>query len=373
MAQPSVQLARALAAPAGHADVATCVAAISGGAIIAGYTTTADGNEDGLVLRIDRDGDVVWRREIGGKREDNLWAIQPDPAGGFVCSGYTASTGAGALDGWLVHIDADGATQWDKTFGQAGDDRFWSLARDGDHWLAVGETEGREAGGVDALVVRVDAAGKELAAFTNGGPDLDRAFAVVPMPNGGCAIGGMTGKDRHHALPFVARLDANGKQSWRQVLQHPGYGVAHDLHRAANGDLLAFGYATAGDRTDPGGLLMRLSPAGEHLAAQRFGGATSDRILHARVFADDSAMVVGYAQRQGPGDPDARWDLCTWRLNAAGQVDWVGRFGGDKVEFGRGVAGDAADLWIVGHTASSGGTNRVFVVRLDALAGGTAH
>jgi hypothetical protein len=370
MAQPCVQLVRSLAAPTGRADVATCVAAISGGAIIAGFTTTTTGNEDGLVVRVDRDGEVVWRREIGGKGEDNLWAIQPDPTGGFVCAGYTASTGAGALDGWLVHIDADGITQWAKTFGEAANDRFWSLARNGTHWLAVGEAEGRGAGGIDALVIRIDAAGKGLEVFTNGRSDLDRAFAVVPMPDGGFAIAGMTGSDRQHAFPFIANLGPNGKESWRRVIQSRGFGVAHDLHLAANGDLLAFGYAIADHRTNHDGFVVRLSSAGEQLAEQQFGGATSDRSLHARVFADDSALVVGYAQRAASNEPDAQWDLCTWRLNAVGQVDWVGRFGGDMAEFGRGVAGDATGLWIVGHTGSSGATNRMFVVRLDAHVGG---
>ena len=86
VAAPVVWLVRAVEAPQGQADVATSVAPVEGGAVIAGYTTNVAGNEDALLVRVNGDGDVIWRRQFGGKGEDLFWSVHPDGAGGIVCA-----------------------------------------------------------------------------------------------------------------------------------------------------------------------------------------------------------------------------------------------------------------------------------------------
>ncbi len=372
LAQPVVGLVRAIDAPAGRADVATSVAPIEGGAVIAGWTTNDAGNEDGLLMRVSADGDVIWRRELGGKGDDLLWSVLSDGDGGFICAGYTSSAGAGDTDGWIVRVDADGKTSWERTFGPPGEDKFFTLQRDvgaNGGWVAVGQTApaGKDATDLNVLVVHIDKAGKERGTTSYGGPALDRAFATVALDDGGVAIGGMTGADRDHAHAFVARLGPDGTKRWQRTLDHLGFSVVHDLHLAPNGDLLAFGYATSRGRSDPDGFLVRLSAAaGDSLAKHTFGGSTADRALHARCFDDGSSMIVGYSQRAGTGNPDTLWDLCIWRLDADGKLIWTNRFGGDNTEFGRAIAGAPDNLWIVGHTASAGAKSEAFVVRLNA-------
>src|SRR4051812_15350775 len=115
MSRPCVRLVRSIAAPEHRTDIATCVTVVNGGAIVAGYTTDDSGNEDGLIVRVNNEGDVVWRREltgeVGGKKNDDLWSIQPDGAGGFVAAGYSDKAG------WLVRVNDAGDVSWQKTFG----------------------------------------------------------------------------------------------------------------------------------------------------------------------------------------------------------------------------------------------------------------
>ena len=176
----------------------------------------------------------------------------------------------------------------------------------------------------------------------------------------------MTGPDREHCHAFVARLAHDGRQVWRREVAEIGLGVAHDVHLTPTGDLLAYGYATAKGRHDPDGFVAHLSAAGEISSVQTFGGPTADRALHARCFDDGSAMIVGYSQRSGAGNPDALWDLCLWKLDRAGKPVWTDRFGGEQVEFGRAIAGEPKDLWIVGHTASAGAASKLYLIRMSA-------
>ena len=57
---------------------------------------------------------------------------------GFVMAGSTESKGAGRKDGWIVRVDGDGNTLWDKPLGEQFDNEFTALAAMPDGGVLVG-------------------------------------------------------------------------------------------------------------------------------------------------------------------------------------------------------------------------------------------
>jgi hypothetical protein len=368
LSEPSVLLSRPIPNDSGRSDVGAGVLPIEGGALIAGWTSEKDAPPDGLLLRVDADGDVVWRRQFGGQGTDLLWSILPDPAGGYACVGFTGSQGKGNLDGWLLHFDAQGKLDWERTYGGAGEDRLSSIQPIREGWIAVGQTSSAGARGIDAWVLRLDRRGRELGSWMVEESEVDRAFGIQPLPDGGCIIAGMTGKDL--AKPesfdaFLARLAPDGKRVWFRRDRRPGLQVYHDVRAYRDGTFLVVGYGYLNRKEGIDAIAARFSPAGAILWEKTFGGPTYDRANHAQILPDDTAVIVGYSQRPGAADEETGWDLLGYRLSPRGVEMSLNRFGGEGFEFGRGVAGDLHDVWMVGHTSTGRSGSSVLVIRLD--------
>jgi hypothetical protein len=65
---------------------------------------------DGWVLKLDASGNSAWSRRFGGTEEDELPSLALTSDGGYVTAGWTWSFGAGAGDGWVIKMDANGNT-----------------------------------------------------------------------------------------------------------------------------------------------------------------------------------------------------------------------------------------------------------------------
>jgi hypothetical protein len=372
LARPAVLLAHPIPTDSGRSDVGAGVLPIPGGALIAGWTSVSDAPPDGLLLRVDPEGDVLWRRQCGGQGTDLLWTILPDPEGGYVCVGFTGSKGLGSLDGWVLHFDDDGNIDWERTYGGAGEDRLTSIQPIPEGWITVGQTSPAGSQGVDGWVLRVDRAGRELSSWTMQEGQVDRAFGIHPLADGGCIVAGMTGDESSRPESFdsfVARLDAGGKRLWFHRVKQPGLQVAHDIRAYPDGTLLVVGYGYVNQQRGIDAFALRLSPSGKIAWERHFGGSTYDRANHAQILADGSAVIVGYTQRPGAVDEESGWDLIGYRLDAAGVEMSSNRFGGDGFEFGRSVAGVLNDVWLVGHTSTGRAGSSVLVVRLDFTTG----
>mgnify|MGYP000551381281 CR=1 FL=1 len=80
-----------------------------GGYILSGYTDpfNADGS-DMLLLRLDQEGRLLWKKIIGGLRMDRALSVDNTLDGGFIITGKSESYGHGNEDLILLKTDASG-------------------------------------------------------------------------------------------------------------------------------------------------------------------------------------------------------------------------------------------------------------------------
>jgi len=82
---------------------------IDGGYIVAGRTYFfGAGNADFWVLKLDENGDVVWEKTYGGSDPEHAYSIQQTSDGGYIVAGQTYSFGAGHYDGLVLKLDENG-------------------------------------------------------------------------------------------------------------------------------------------------------------------------------------------------------------------------------------------------------------------------
>ncbi|MDD5529350.1 MAG: T9SS type A sorting domain-containing protein [bacterium] len=135
------------------------------GYIVIGYTI-AD-TEDICLIKTDSNGDTLWTRIFGGDSSDISYSVQQTSDSGYVLVGYTKSYGAGNYDGWLIKTDASGDTLWTKTFGGSAQDRGYSVQETEDRgYIVTGWTASSGAGSYDLWLIRISGSGIEESSIS---------------------------------------------------------------------------------------------------------------------------------------------------------------------------------------------------------------
>jgi uncharacterized delta-60 repeat protein len=80
-----------------------------GGFVVAGSTSSfGAGSEDVWVFKLDKDGNIVWQMTYGGKGLDGAWAVREIKPSGYIVAGKTSSYGAGEEDALVLRLDKNG-------------------------------------------------------------------------------------------------------------------------------------------------------------------------------------------------------------------------------------------------------------------------
>jgi hypothetical protein len=148
----------------------------------------------------------------GGDMEDRFYSVLATGDQGYLVAGVTASFGAGAADVWVVKLDQSGRVGWQKTYGGKSDDRAFSIQPTSDRgWLVIGWTQSFGAGGTDAWLLKLDAAGQLQWQKTYGGQRVDRVYAGQETADHGFILaGGSASFGAGKADAWVFQVGADG-------------------------------------------------------------------------------------------------------------------------------------------------------------------
>lgn len=168
------------------------------------------GHEDAWVVKLDPEGNKIWDKNLGGGAYDYAYDIVQTGDGGYIVVGKTSSIDGdvsgnhgGAADMWIVKLDRAGNLVWQKTLGGSNDDKAHSIApTDDGNYLIVGQTQSLDAdvgvpkGATDIWVLKIDPAGEilwqTLLSGPNGGTHNEYGNHGIQTPDRGFIITGIT-------------------------------------------------------------------------------------------------------------------------------------------------------------------------------------
>ena len=103
---------------------------LDGGFIVAGYTSSNDGDVFGyhatldfLILKLNSNGIIEWQNCLGGTSLEYNYSVQQTTDGGYIVAGMTESNDGdvsgnhGGFDIWLVKLNSSGLIEWQKCLG----------------------------------------------------------------------------------------------------------------------------------------------------------------------------------------------------------------------------------------------------------------
>jgi len=245
-----------------------------GGFVIAGTTYSSNGNVTGnhssgdyWIIKLDKNGNLVWQKAYGGSAFDFAHAVAQSRDGGFLVSGYARSNDGNVLlnhgqeDMWILKLDKNGNIVWQKSYGGTGGEGANSLQQTSDGgYILTGTTHSFNIDVVgnhgvhDFWVVKIDSIGNVQWKECLGGSDEDNGNWVRQTTDGGYVVTGISRSNDgdvsgHHADDdfWVAKLSGGGSIEWQKSLGGSLDEEAFSVFPASDGNYVISGNTNSND------------------------------------------------------------------------------------------------------------------------------
>ncbi|KAB7732435.1 hypothetical protein F5984_00280 [Rudanella paleaurantiibacter] len=264
------------------------------------FVSRSDYAPDIFVWQLDRDGNFVWVRIIGGTEFDYPSSISLDASERIYVTGRFGSTAdfdpgpgvytltAGQSDGFVCKLNTEGNLMWVRQMGGTSGDNASSGAVMPDQGVCVtgsftgtatfgpGVTLGTGSIYTDIFVCRYDLNGTLIWAKTMGSSNFDAGNAVGVDKTGNIYVAGTfretvdfdpgPGTTNLNAVgvedAFAIKLSPDGQLLWARSIGSPGYDNARAMNIDAVGDMHLTGNFEQTMDADPNSGVFNLSSAG---------------------------------------------------------------------------------------------------------------
>ncbi len=325
-----------------------------------GDVTGFHGIADFWVIKLNALGELEWTKTLGGSDDDEAYAIRQTNDGGYIVAGFTQSddgdvTGFhGEQDVWVVKLDKFGEIIWQKAIGGSGSDEAWCLELTLDGGCIVGgrssstdgDAEGNPGNYLDLWVVKMNSAGEIEWQKSFGGSSEETATAIRQTSDGGYIIAGETLssdgdiQEKNNNFDFwVIKIRSTGDMEWQHLFGGTGLDIGSDIIETADG-YVGFGLAGSnnGDITEHKGIfdywVVKLKKTGELIWQKTIGGTNAD---YGRSFLieDDGSFILAGTTKSKDGDvPYHNGIQVMWvvKMSPTGQIIWQKTLGGTQGE-----------------------------------------
>jgi hypothetical protein len=290
----------------------------NGNIYVAGKTTGVietgnSGMNDGFLTKIDSSGNILWSRQFGTSREEDVQWCAMDNNGGIYLTGSTtgdlAGKNSGKEDIFVVKYNTDGKMLWSKQFGTDSTDiaRSIFVNKKGDIYI-TGDTRGKlgksTSGKNDCFIMKLDTDGNKILT-TQFGSDKDDSGYCITGGKGAeilvCGItwGELSGKNKGFIDSFTGQFTENGELIKYNQFGSEGFDIAEVVSMDNENNIYVGGSTLGNFGSQQAGegdcFLLKLNENGEILWNNQFGTSNHDglRSISFNPSVSDNMLVSG--------------------------------------------------------------------------------
>ncbi len=386
---------------------------------------------NGWVVKLNPEGQIEWSRSVEGDNISGLHSVIEATDGSFILVGFTKSLYIGGIkthgqsDALVIKLNKDGVIIWQKTYGGSGFDNAYSVVernREGGGYIFGGETSStdgdliaRDSGKGTAWIVAINQSGDIEWQKYLGGSKEETITSIVETKDGGIVFTGTTssndgdlvGHNNDLEQGWLVKLNASGNILWQKFFKADfrtfNFASRPIIKTSDSGFTLA-GSVTLFDSSIKGYhnskdlfgnsdvYVAHLNSSGTVLWERCYGGIMDDRGNGICTTSDGGYLVIGTTSSNNgdvvgnhqSSDPFTFKYEDAWvvKLTSEGNVEWQHCYGGDKDESGNSIiqTSDGKILFVAGASSldgdvygihSNGIYNRIdiWVVKLGVNAG----
>ena len=300
------------------------VTVVSDGYVAVGYTLSTDiegltnsGSNDGLVVKYDKDGNIVWETLIGGVGDDYIHAIKEMANGNLIVVGRFASsidehTNNGGLDGFIGMLNSGGQLIDSNLYGGDQDEAFYDLeiAHNGIYVVGYSKSDissHTNMGLQDAILVRFDDDLADEWEVFYGNTKGDMYRSIKSTIDGGFIVAGFNTNSKNVETEpegtngVLVKYDKNGYIEWSRVYGGASSDSFEKVEEMKSGDYVVVGKGYSTDiegvtnNGDQEGFIVLYNSKGELLWHEWIGGTSLDILTDVTILDNNDFIAVGYA------------------------------------------------------------------------------
>ena len=351
-------------------ESATWVTEAMNGFVVAGHVTSPTGNQDGLLIRLNASGNIVWQNRFGAGQADAFHCVVAIPDGGFLAVGETRSFGAGNADMFLVKVDAAGSIVWSKTIGDASHDEIAKsvIPVAGGGFVVSGAKTPIAQSASSSVLLRLDATGNTIwsrryttatsnlflsnyidgnVIYASGAADNDGIFVRFDLATGNILStktyagtgaealycqqptldGNLVIADNTWSTPIGTDVElwaqkinkTTGQVIWSKIYYRPYDNIRGRIEKVNDGGFLLVPY-DHNNTAQADALLAKIDANGNLLWSYNYGGTASDRLFKALQTSDGGFVAVGDTRS---GSANGNSDILVVKINEKGRIQGI--------------------------------------------------
>lgn len=272
------------------------------GGVVAGY----GGTKDIWLLKLDATGNLQWQKRYGGNGLDIGNHLQILDDGSFLIAASSSSNNGditgnhgtgGYTDGVILRIDASGGMVWSKCFGGTKNEELLDFEIINNRIYLSGYANSTDGDippsqkNYDAWLLAIDLNGNKIYSKVYGGAQNDVAYAMSRATDGSLTLAGYTTSNDGDVSGakgsqdyWVVNIGTNGTLNWQKVLGGTDAEYANALLTDTDGGYLIGGISYSNDGDVTGALgegdywVVKLDATGNMLWTENRGGTTNDHL-----------------------------------------------------------------------------------------------
>jgi hypothetical protein len=358
-----------------------------------GDITQNKGRADFLMAKFDASGGLLWQRTFGGTNLDSGSGVVETTDGGYLFAGVTSSIngdvagnhGADSTsDFWCIKLDKNGNLLWKKTYGGSGREFADSIIKTNDGGFVISGTTTSNDGDVsgihlpvnteDIWILKIDANGNKVWQKCLGGSKGEARSSIISTTDGGYLLSAITlSSDGDVTINkgasdiWVVKLNSFGNIIWQKTFGGSGYDRSRGIINTSDG-----GFAVASDTESADGdvtlnhgkndiWILKFNSAGTLMWQKSYGGSGDDGASKIIQNADGSYIVAGGATTPdgdvtGTHEPISYGDIWILKIDVNGNKVWQRCLGGSFIEQVNGfIALPNREYLLAGYTGSNNG------------------
>lgn len=340
-----------------------------GGFLLAGTTRSFGAeSEDIYLVRIDKNGTVVWTKTYGWLHRDNIRSVIAVDDG-FILAGDVWDYGFARLDLYLMKIDNQGNMVWDQFYGtNYRESGFRVIPSDDNGYYLLGYSRGFEPRG-DLLLIKTDHEGNQVWGNTYGSEYDDYGFDIIMESNGDVLMVGSKGGfyddvhanfKNHDADLYLIKANKNGTEQWQKTFGGNGHDFGQAISPANDGGYFLFGSSQSSGAGSFDMALIKTDSQYEELWQKTFGGPEYEYGMSMDKNDQGELFLFGTTRSFGL---DGSEDFYLIKTDNEGEIIWDLTVGGTGRELGHQVIATAdSGCLVIGQSNSFGDGNFDFLL-----------
>lgn len=345
-------------------DVATSIAEAPDGYFIVGQTNSIRNQPDVYIAKVSRSFEVIWSKSFGGSSPDAANQVIANDVGGCTVIGTIAAT-PGNDEVVVMSLDREGAILWTWQFGFLDRDQGNAIVRNSDDsyticgTVHIGPTDRQQI-----FLARISNTGHTMWTSMYGSNDQEFGHSLASAPDGGFVV---TGYRSFVAAPttewnvLLVKFSANGAPQWEREFNRFPIDQGMVVRPTPTGGFIVGAQAEVrGIGADVDNWLIATDENGNLLWDLVISESVEDRLYNLCITHDDAYLIAGYANLSG-----INLQAHLSRVTLDGGLVWSHVFGSSASDVLRSVLIDSRGATVaVGYTQRKGNSD-IYIVRPD--------